>query len=50
MGPTSMNWQPGHFVFIKSAEAKQRLHSALMPGNQEKTLAEPVTVIIATDT
>jgi 3-hydroxypropanoate dehydrogenase len=49
-GPTSMNSQPGHYVFIKSQEAKQRLKSALMPGNQDKTMAAPATVIVAFDT
>ena len=48
-GPTSMKSQPGHFVFVKTAEAKQRLNSTLLPGNQEKTLAAPVTVVIAFD-
>lgn len=49
-GPTSMNSQPGHFVFLKTSEAKQRLNSTLLPGNQAKSLAAPVTVIIASDT
>jgi 3-hydroxypropanoate dehydrogenase len=49
-GPTSMNSQPGHFVFVKTAEAKQRLNSTLLPGNQEKSMMAPVTVIIASDT
>jgi 3-hydroxypropanoate dehydrogenase len=48
--PTSMNSQPGHFVFVKSSKAKQRLNATLMAGNQEKTLAASVTVIIAADT
>jgi len=48
-GPTSMNSQPGHFVFIKTTEAKQRLNSTLLLGNQAKSLAAPVTVIIAFD-
>ncbi|TRX54571.1 malonic semialdehyde reductase [Thalassomonas sp. M1454] len=48
--PTSMNCQSGHFVFVKSEEAKQRLKPTLMEGNQEKTMAAPVTVIVATDT
>jgi len=48
-GPTSMNCQSSHFVFIKGQEAKQRLQSSLMPGNQEKSLAAPVTVIVASD-
>jgi 3-hydroxypropanoate dehydrogenase len=49
-GPTSMNSQPGYFVFLKTSAAKQRLNSTLLTGNQEKTLAAPVTVIIASDT
>ena len=49
-GPTSMNCQPGHYVMVKSEAAKQRLIPALMPGNRDKTLGAPVTVIVATDT
>lgn len=49
-GPTSMNCQSSHLVFIKGQEAKQRLQNSLMPGNQEKSLAAPVTVIVASDT
>lgn len=48
-GPTSMNSQPGRFLFLRSTEAKQRLAPALSPGNLEKTLAAPVTVIVAQD-
>ncbi|WP_320151413.1 malonic semialdehyde reductase [uncultured Tolumonas sp.] len=48
-GPTSMNCQPGHYVFIKSPAAKQKLKEALMPGNQDKTMAAPATVIVAMD-
>jgi 3-hydroxypropanoate dehydrogenase len=48
-GPTSMNSQPGHFVFLKTAEAKQRLNSTLLAGNQARSLEAPVTVIIASD-
>jgi 3-hydroxypropanoate dehydrogenase len=49
-GPTAMNSQPARFVFVKGAEAKQRLAPTLSPGNLDKTLAAPVTVIVATDT
>ncbi|MEO0368333.1 MAG: malonic semialdehyde reductase [Pseudomonadota bacterium] len=49
-GPTSMNCQPGHYVVVKSAEAKARLMPTLMPGNQEKTNAAPATIIVASDT
>ncbi|SEK76228.1 hypothetical protein/3-hydroxypropanoate dehydrogenase [Colwellia chukchiensis] len=48
-GPTSMNCQPGHYLVVKSPAAKKRLQPALMPGNQEKTMAAPATIIVATD-
>lgn len=48
--PTSMNCQPGHYVVVKSTEAKQKLNKALAPGNQQKSLTAPATVIIAFDT
>ena len=47
--PTSANSSPGRFVFVVSREAKERLKPALSPGNLDKTLAAPVTVIIAYD-
>lgn len=49
-GPTSMNTQPARFVFVRSAEAKAKLIPTLSPGNQEKTQAAPLTVIVAWDT
>ncbi len=49
-GPTAMNSQPARFVFVTSPEAKARLARSLSPGNVEKTLAAPVTVIVAQDT
>lgn len=48
--PTSMNAQPGRFVFVRGAAAKDKLKAALMPGNVDKTMAAPVTVIVAHDT
>lgn len=48
-GPTSMNCTPARLVFIKSPAAKNRLKPALATGNLEKTLAAPVTVIVAHD-
>ena len=48
-GPTSANTTPARFVFVRSPEAKERLRPALAPGNVEKTMAAPVTVIIAYD-
>ena len=48
-GPTSMNCCPARFCFVKSPEAKERLKPYLMPGNVEKTMSAPVTVIVAND-
>lgn len=47
--PTSANASPARFVFVKSAEAKQRLAPALSEGNLAKTLAAPVTAIVGFD-
>lgn|SRR5690554_288496 len=49
-GPTAMNCQPGHYVVVKSQEAKKRLNAGVAAGNQEKTMAAPATVIVAIDT
>lgn len=49
MGPTSANSSPGRFVFVKSAEAKEKLKPALSAGNVGKTMAAPVTVIVGMD-
>jgi 3-hydroxypropanoate dehydrogenase len=49
MGPTAMNCQPMRLVFVKSQEAKTRLRPALAPGNVDKTMAAPVTAVVAYD-
>jgi 3-hydroxypropanoate dehydrogenase len=49
MAPTSANCSPARFLFLRSAQSRIRLSSALLPGNLEKTLAAPVTVIVAYD-
>jgi 3-hydroxypropanoate dehydrogenase len=49
MAPTSANSQPMRVVFVKSAEAKERLRPTLMPMNVEKTMTAPVTAIVAHD-
>ncbi len=49
MGPTSANCSPMRVVFVRSPEGKERLRPALAPGNLEKTMAAPVTAIVATD-
>lgn len=48
-GPTSNNCCPARFVFVRSAEAKQKLLPALKGHNGEKMLQAPVTVIVAWD-
>jgi len=48
-GPTSMNCCPARFVFVKSAEGKQRLAKSLKAKNIDKMMAAPVTAIIAHD-
>ncbi|MHB1303595.1 MAG: malonic semialdehyde reductase [Acidiphilium sp.] len=48
-GPTSANCSPARFIFLRTADAKERLKPALSPGNIEKTMAAPVTVIVAHD-
>ena len=49
-GPTAWNAQPGRYVFVRSPEAKARLAPALSSGNRAKTLAAPVTAVVAFDT
>src|ERR1700681_3049931 len=50
LGPTSANASPARFVFLTTPGAKARLQPALAPGNVEKSMAAPVTAIIAWDT
>ncbi|HEY4294636.1 malonic semialdehyde reductase [Luteibacter sp.] len=49
MGPTSANMSPMRLRFIKSKDAKERLKPYLSEGNSAKTMAAPVTAIVATD-
>ncbi|WDS35752.1 malonic semialdehyde reductase [Pseudoxanthomonas sp.] len=48
-GPTAANGTPARFVFVKSPEAKARLKPALSDNNTGKSMAAPVTVIVAHD-
>ncbi|MGE0719410.1 MAG: malonic semialdehyde reductase [Alphaproteobacteria bacterium] len=50
MGPTSSNSQPARFIFIRTQEGKEKLRPALSAGNTDKTMAAPVTAIVAYDT
>jgi 3-hydroxypropanoate dehydrogenase len=47
--PTSANTAPARFAFLRSKGAKERLRPALAPGNIEKTMTAPVTVIVGYD-
>jgi len=49
-GPTSMNAQPGRYVFVHSAAARERLIPAMIAANAERTRKAPLTVIVAMDT
>ena len=46
LGPTSANCSPMRLLFVRSREAKERLRPALNPGNVDKTMQAPVTVIV----
>lgn len=49
MAPTGANAQPLRVVYVRSAEAKERLRPALDPMNVDKTMSAPVTAILAAD-
>jgi 3-hydroxypropanoate dehydrogenase len=49
-GPTSANCSPARYLFIRTREGKARLAPALSRANLEKTMAAPVTAIVAYDT
>jgi 3-hydroxypropanoate dehydrogenase len=50
LGPTSANASPARFAFLTTPGAKALLKPVLAPGNVDKTMAAPVTVITAWDT
>lgn len=49
MGPTSMNCCPARFIFIRTAENKERLRPALAPMNVAKVMSAPVVALIGYD-
>lgn len=49
MGPTSANCSPARYVFVRSAEAKERLKPHVSEGNTNKVMTAPVCVIIGYD-
>jgi 3-hydroxypropanoate dehydrogenase len=48
-GPTSANSSPARFIFVTTPAAKDKLLTAMSPGNVEKTQQAPVTVIVGMD-
>lgn len=48
-GPTTSNSNPARFLFIHTSEGKERLRPLLSPGNVDKAMAAPCTVVIAWD-
>jgi 3-hydroxypropanoate dehydrogenase len=48
-GPTTANSQPQRILFLRSAEAKDRLKPALSSSNVKKTLSAPVVAVLAYD-
>src|SRR6185312_11678735 len=48
-GPTTANAQPQRVVFVRSAEAKEKLAPSLSSQNRKKTLGAPVVAILAYD-
>ena len=48
-GPTAANSCPARIVFVRSADAKERLVACMNPGNVEKTRSAPVVAIVGMD-
>src|SRR5262245_60921155 len=47
--PTSLNMQPLRIVLVRSPQARERLVDTMGEGNKAKTLAAPLTAILAAD-
>lgn len=48
-GPTSANCGPARFVFVRTAEAREKLLACVSAGNVAKVRQAPVTVIVGMD-
>ena len=48
-GPTAANSCPARLVFVRTPEAKAALADAVSPGNRQKVLEAPVTVVVGMD-
>jgi 3-hydroxypropanoate dehydrogenase len=48
--PTGGNASPGRLLLVRSPQARERLVAHMNEGNRAKTLAAPLTVVLAADT
>jgi 3-hydroxypropanoate dehydrogenase len=48
-GPTTANSQPQRILFLRSAQAKERLRPALSSSNMKKSMSAPVVALLAYD-
>lgn len=48
-GPTSANSSPARFLFVRTADARQRLLACVSAGNTQKIREAPVTAVIGMD-
>jgi 3-hydroxypropanoate dehydrogenase len=48
--PTGGNASPGRLLIVRSPQARERLVAHMSEGNRPKTLAAPLTVVLAADT
>jgi len=48
-GPTAANSTPARLIFVRSAEAREKLLGCVSPGNVSKVRQAPVTVIVGMD-
>ncbi len=49
-GPTMMNSVPLRLLLVRSPRARARLAAHMAPGNRDRVLAAPLTVVVAADT
>ena len=49
-GPTTANSHPARFLYLRTAESREKLRPALSATNRDKTLKAPLVAIVAYDT
>ena len=48
-GPTMMNTVPMRLLLVRSPEGRERLAARMAPGNRDRVLAAPLTLVVAAD-